>query len=80
MCVVASSFAATVCCEGTVASHLLAATVYKVPLPSRQPLAPPLFAGAFPLEGLLFAATFAGAFPLEGFLSVVSILLVPSLA
>jgi hypothetical protein len=43
-------------------------------------LAPPLFAGVFPLEGLLFAVPFAGAFPLEGFLSAVSILLVPSLA
>jgi hypothetical protein len=77
VCVTTSSFAAITCCEDTVASHLredtvashlLAATVYKVPLPSRQPLAPlPLFAGAFPLEGILFVVPSTGAFPLEGF-------------
>jgi hypothetical protein len=68
VCAAPSSFAATVCCEGTVASHLLSATVYKVPLPSRQPLAPPpLFAGALLLD-VPVAGTFLG---LKGFVAVV---------
>jgi hypothetical protein len=68
VCVAASSFVATVCCEGTVASHLLAATMYKVSLPSRQPLAPPpLFACAF----LLVVPVVGTFFGLKGFVVVV---------
>jgi hypothetical protein len=61
------------------ASHLLVATMYKVSLPSRQPLAPPpLFACAFLLllvlsllKGFSLLSLFAGTlFGLKGFVVV----------